>query len=117
MRAIPGSMALLLGLGLTTFGVSGARAQGPPPPPPPGYYNQAWTQYPDDYHSDISRRAFHDGVEGARRDFENHRSPNVENRDEFRHPPVGGHERHEYREAFRRGYEVGVEHIYRGHRY
>jgi hypothetical protein len=107
-------MAILIGLGLTTIGVAGAKAQEGPPPP--GYYNQPWTQNPDDYRSDIARRGFHDGIEGARRDFQNHRQPNVNNREEYRHPSVGGRDRHEYREAFRRGYDVGVEHIMNGDR-
>ncbi|HEX4580758.1 MAG TPA: hypothetical protein VH139_01795 [Acidobacteriaceae bacterium] len=114
MRARLGMMAVLIGLGLTTIGVAGAKAQEGPPPP--GYYNQPWTQAPGDYRDDIARRGFHDGIEGARRDFQNHRPPNVENRDEYRHPSVGGHERHEYREAFRRGYQVGMQNIYNGHR-
>ncbi|HEX6495259.1 MAG TPA: hypothetical protein VF018_07250 [Acidobacteriaceae bacterium] len=109
MRARLGMMAVLIGLGLTTIGVAGARAQEGPPPP--GYYNQPWTQYPGEYRSDISRRGFHDGIEGARRDFDNHRPPNVNNRDEYRHPDVPHEVRHEYREAFRRGYQVGVEHM------
>jgi hypothetical protein len=108
-------MALVIGLGLTTFGATGARAQQEAPPPPPGYYNQPWTRVPDDYRNDIARRGYHDGIEGARRDFENHRQPNVENRDEYRHPDVPHNERHEYREAFRSGYQRGVENIYRGH--
>jgi hypothetical protein len=111
MRARLGTMALLIGLGLTTFGVAGAKAQGPPP----GYYNQPWTQVQDDYRSDIERRGYHDGIEGARRDFENHRRPDVNNRDEYRHPDVPHEARHEYRESFRRGYQRGVENIYQGH--
>ncbi len=114
MRARLGMMAVLIGLGLTTIGVAGAKAQEGPPPP--GYYNQPWTQNPGEYRSDISRKGFHDGIEGARRDFQNHRPPNVNNRDEYRHPSVGGQERHEYREAFRRGYQVGVQNIYNGRR-
>jgi hypothetical protein len=115
MRARFGMMAILIGLGLTTIGVAGAKAQEGPPPP--GYYNQPWTQNSDEYRSDIGRRGFHDGIEGARRDFENHRQPNVNNRDEYRHPNVGGRDRHEYREAFRRGYDVGVQHIMNGDRH
>jgi hypothetical protein len=115
MRTRLGTMALLIGLGMTTFGVAGAKAQEGPPPP--GYYNQPWTQYPDDYRSDIARRGFHDGIEGARRDFENRRRPDVDNREEYRHPDDVPHEaRHEYREAFRRGYQRGVENIYNGGR-
>lgn len=63
---------------------------------------------------EIQRRGFHDGFEGARRDYENHRRPTPENRDEFRHPGVPGYLRDEYRDAFRHGYEEGVHHIYRG---
>jgi hypothetical protein len=114
MRARLGTMALLIGVGLTTFGVAGAKAQEGPPPP--GYYNQPWTQSPDQYRSDIGRKGFHDGIEGARKDFENHRQPNVNNREEYRHPDVPHEARHEYREAFRRGYDVGVQHIMNGGR-
>jgi hypothetical protein len=107
-------MAILIGLGLTTIGVVGAKAQEGPPPP--GYYNQPWTQPPSSYRDDISRRGFHDGIEGARRDFQNHRQPNVNNRDEYRHPSVSGPERRQYRDAFRRGYQTGVQRIYSGRR-
>ncbi len=92
-------------------------AQGPPPPPPPGYYQggppQPWEAPPPEF-QEIERRGFHDGVEGARKDFGNHRRPDVENRDEYRHPPVGRADRRAYREAFRRGYQAGVDHIYHG---
>jgi ribosome modulation factor len=115
MRARLGTMAILIGLGLTTIGVTGAKAQEGPPPP--GYYNQPWTQPPGEYRDDISQRGFHDGIEGARRDFQNHRPPNVNNRDEYRHPSVSGRERHAYRDAFRRGYQMGVQRIYNGRRY
>ncbi|HEY9126326.1 MAG TPA: hypothetical protein VIM62_04325 [Acidobacteriaceae bacterium] len=63
---------------------------------------------------ETERRGFHDGIEGARKDFGNHRRPDVYNRDEYRHPPVHRSEREAYRRAFERGYRVGVEHIYNG---
>ena len=59
------------------------------------------------------RRGFHDGVEGARKDYQNHRPPNVNNRDEYRNPHfIAPPDRHDYREGFRRGYAVAVSHIY-----
>ncbi len=90
-------------------------AQGPPPP---GYgqgYNQGpgygppqgpggWDAPPPDFSRDIQRRGFHDGIEGARRDAENHRAINVMNRDEYRN--YRGPERRVYRDAFARGYQA-----------
>lgn len=76
----------------------------------------------DDWHApppeldEVMRRGFHDGIEGARKDYENHRRPDVNNRDEFRHPPVPHRDREAYRRGFERGYQRGVEHLYRGRR-
>ena len=53
-------------------------------------------------------------MEGARKDYENHRAPNVNNRDEYRHPNVPKGERHEYRAGFERGYDAGVHHMMNG---
>src|SRR5450631_920133 len=54
--------------------------------------------------NEIQRRGFHDGMEGARHDMDNHRRPDVNNRDEYRHPDVSREIREQYRDAFRRGY-------------
>ncbi len=80
------------------------------------YHGEAWETPPSDYH-EIGRRGFHDGIDGARKDFENHRKPDVKNRDEYRHPPVAEAERDQYRAAFRRGYDTGVEHLMNGPHY
>ncbi len=98
-------------------------AQGPPPQgygQGPGYgqgqgygqgpgqgYGQGpggWDAPPSDYSRDIQRRGFHDGIEGARKDAENRRRPNVMNRDEYRN--YRGPDRRDYRQAFARGYQV-----------
>jgi hypothetical protein len=79
---------------------------GMAPPPPRG----DWDTVPHEF-GDIQQRGFHDGIIGARRDFDNHRQPNVENRDEFRHPPVPPELRDAYREGFRRGYNRAMAHL------
>jgi hypothetical protein len=124
-------------------GVAGAQnyqnyPQGPPPPPqqngyqgqpgyPPnqgGYQREGsyqgqgrypgggWDTPPQEF-AGMRQRGFRDGIEGARRDFENHRPPNVNNRDEFRNPSfIPRPDRREYKMGFRRGYDVGVSHMF-----
>lgn len=95
----------------TLFTVPAARAlQGPPPP---GYGQEQWAQPPGELQG-LERQGFHDGIEGARKDAENHRPPNVNNRDEYRHPHLAGPDRAAYRRGFRHGYQVGVDHLMRG---
>jgi hypothetical protein len=65
---------------------------------------------------DIQRQGFHDGIEGARKDYDNHRRPDVKNRDEYRHPHVPDSARADYRDGFRRGYEVAMDHMMTGRR-
>jgi hypothetical protein len=84
---------------------------GPPMPPP--VMERPWDAPPDEFR-DIARQGFHDGIEGARKDFDNHRRPDVNNRDEYRHPNVPREARDEYREGFRRGYELAVSRINNG---
>ncbi|WP_263358171.1 hypothetical protein [Acidicapsa ligni] len=81
---------------------------------PAGYAQERGWDAPPGELDEISRRGFHDGIEGARKDFENHRRPDVHNRDEFRHPPVHGRDRDAYRHGFERGYQVGVDHLMHG---
>ena len=63
----------------------------------------------------LESRGFRDGIFGADRDFQNHRRPDVNNRDEYRNGnrlPVWA--QNEYREGFRRGYYQRVRQIYGG---
>jgi hypothetical protein len=73
-----------------------------------------WDAPPSEFR-DAQRQGFHDGIEGARRDFDNHRPPNPENRDEFRHPHVARDLREDYRDGFRRGYERAMSHMNSNH--
>ena len=79
------------------------------------YAPEPWAAPPAELQG-VEAKGFHDGIEGARKDAENHRPPSVENRDEFKHPSVSHHDREAYRQGFRRGYQVGVEHLMHGYR-
>lgn len=82
-----------------------------------GVYGQSrdWDAPPPEL-DEVRRHGFHDGIDGARKDYENHRRPDVNNRDEFRHPHVPERDREAYRRGFERGYQVGVDHLYNGRR-
>ncbi len=88
-----------------------AQGYGAPPPPPPGAYGQGGWNTPPGEFREFRRQGFVDGVQGAQRDFENHRVWNVKNRDEFRHPPVPGFAKNDYRDGFKRGYYSAVSHF------
>lgn len=79
------------------------------------YYDQPPAQRWQSNAEDAMRqRGFQDGSVGADRDFQNHRRPDVNNRDEYRDPrfiPRWGQD--EYRDGFRRGYYQRVRQIYR----
>ncbi len=75
------------------------------------YEDRSWEAPPGEL-DEIARRGFHAGIEGARKDYGNHRRPDVNNRDEYRHPDVRRRDREAYRRGFERGYNVGVEHLY-----
>jgi hypothetical protein len=79
-----------------------------------GYLQERGWDAPPPELDEASRHGYHDGLEGARKDYENHRRPDVNNRDEFRHPDVPGRDREAYRHGFERGYRRGVEHFYNG---
>jgi len=76
----------------------------------------SWDTPPEEFR-EIQRQGFHDGVEGARKDFDNHRRPDVNNREEYRHPHVPESARADYKAGFERGYQQAVEHLYGHHAY
>lgn len=92
-----------------------AQTYEPQPPRPPSYGPvEPWEATPPEYRPAM-QRGFHDGVEGARRDLANHRTPDVNNRDEYRNPvSVRRADRRDYRVGFQRGYNNAVRHIYSG---
>lgn len=86
---------------------------GPPPGPPPQYGNRGWDAPPQELRQ-FQHQGFLDGIQGAERDFQNHRIWNVRNRDEFRHPPVPRNMRQDYRDGFQRGYYSAIQHFQHG---
>ena len=103
------TLALLLG----STGVLSAQYAQQPGPPPGADRDGGWNSPPSEF-SDAARRGFQEGMEGARKDYENHRTPNVNNRDEYRHPNVPRNLRRDYRMGFQRGYDAGVRHMMGG---
>ena len=106
------SAALILGAG------SALAQYGPGGPPPPGYAQGgpgSWDAPPSDFR-EIAQRGFRDGMDGARKDVENHRRPGVNNRDEYRTPPVDRRDWREYKRGFKRGYDVAMSHMVNGRR-
>ena len=96
----------------STTGVMVAQYYGPPPPPQRYAQEPGWDHVPPEFR-EAQQRGFHDGIEGAKRDFKNHRQPSVMNRDEYRDPHfISPPDREDYRMGFRRGYDVAVRHIY-----
>jgi len=104
---------LVFGIALTAIAFSTGRASASPTPLLSGAYGQdrGWEEAPGEF-NEAQRRGFHDGVEGAKRDYGNHRNPDVNNRDEYRDPHIERGLRKAYREAFRRGYEVAASHLW-----
>ena len=86
--------------------------QGPMGSPAPVYGQErgGWDAPPQEFQA-IQRQGFQDGIEGARKDFGNHRQPDVNNRDEYRNPHLPPEQREAYREGFRRGYERAMSHL------
>ncbi len=104
-----GALALVFSVGAATLQAApmAGEFQGYGQGPGPG----GWDQPPGSYRNDVMRQGYRDGIEGARKDVENHRRPNVNNRDEYRHPNVGGPARHDYRQGFREGYQNAMAHM------
>jgi hypothetical protein len=101
----------MLALSLFCFAPSKASAVAAASPAAAQYdHDHDWDQPPGEFR-DAQRKGFHDGIEGARKDFQNHRPPNVENRDEYRHPSVSHDLRGDYRDGFRAGYERAMSHL------
>jgi len=109
----------LIALALSSSGIAVAQAHGPYQPfngsSAPAFaqeydHHDDWDTPPREFR-EVQRQGYHDGIEGAKKDFDNHRMPDVNNRDEYRHPHVSKADREDYREGFRRGYDAAMAHL------
>ncbi|KAA6455716.1 hypothetical protein DYQ86_27250 [Acidobacteria bacterium AB60] len=98
--------ALTLALA-TTFG-SGSQARAAEPAG--AQWNMPWDQPPSEF-KEMERKGFHDGVQGAMKDYDHHRFPDVERRSEYKHPHVDASVREDYRKGYRRGYDDAMKHL------
>ena len=101
--------ALTLALGAPAF----LTAQYGPPQDRQDQGHGGWDTPPQELR-DVQRRGFHDGVEAARRDIGFRRPANAEMHNEFRRPPVPRDVRDDYRDGFRRGYQLAFAHSQEG---
>ena len=104
-----------LALALATSGFAATQPFAASPAAAIQDHDRNWDAPPQEFR-DIQRQGYHDGIEGARKDYDNHRRPDVNNRDEYRHPHVPDSAKADYREGFRRGYEAGMDHLMNGAR-
>ena len=109
---IPAVALLLVAMGARVARASG-RVDGVPGQVSLQVQVGGWDAPPREL-NDLQRQGFHDGIEGARKDFENHRPMDVNNRDEYRHPHLPPEQREAYRDGFRRGYNVAMSHLMGG---
>jgi hypothetical protein len=65
---------------------------------------RAWDAPPANFRQQIQQQAFRDGLNGAQKDLENRRRPDVNNRDEYRN--YRGPNPRVYRSAFLQGYQA-----------
>ncbi len=83
--------------------------------PPAQGYGQDGGQYPPrGPFFAACRQGFQAGIEGALKDFGNRRTPDPNNREEYRHPNVPYQMQEAFREGFRRGYQMTMSELMGG---
>ncbi len=80
-------------------------------PAPAGFAQDNWDVPPAEF-DEMTRHGFHDGVEAARADYKDHKEPDVNRHETYRHPSVSDRDKEAFRRGFQRGYEVATEHLW-----
>ncbi len=87
-----------------------------PAQPAAGFYQEhGWDEPPSEFR-DAQRKGFHEGVEAARHDFDKRSHKDADDHEMYKHPPVEREMRNDFREGFRRGYQVAMDHLKGEHR-
>ncbi|SEG21403.1 hypothetical protein SAMN05421819_2227 [Bryocella elongata] len=110
MKTFWKKFALLAVIPAVALGVSATQAHAAPAPGQISIgvgvgQEGPWDAPPREF-DDMNRRAFHEGIDAARWDFQNHRMLAVDRSQNFRHPPVPRPFRDQYRNSFARGYQA-----------
>jgi len=101
---------------LRGYNVAMSHIGAPPPgygPPPVMGGRGGWDAFPDGY-DDVRRNGFRHGIDSARDDFYNHKNPDIDRHDTYRHPDVPRDQKRPFQEGFRRGYRVAWDHLTSG---
>lgn len=69
-----------------------------------------WDRPPDEY-NDAQGQGFHEGVEAARRDYDQGRHKDADDHRIYKRPPVPHDLRDAFRDGFRHGYDMAKRHM------
>jgi hypothetical protein len=92
---------LAVGLAMTPFAMPTANAQIS--------FHLGWQQPPPEF-NDIQRDGFHAGIQAAHDDLDHGMPPDPHRHWDFRRPHVPPPAREQFRDSFRRGYEMAYQH-------
>jgi hypothetical protein len=113
-------VVMAIALFLSAAGMSTAKAPGQSNSQPLANLDQnrdvdldAWDTPPKDLQV-IQLKGFRDGIVGARKDFDKHREPNLNGREEYRNPHLPAGQKEAYRDGFSLGYGRGASHFVGG---
>lgn len=76
-----------------------------------GYVQDGWDVPPAEF-DEMTRHGFRDGVNAARSDYKDHKQPDVNRHDTYRHPSVSARDKEPFRRGFLRGYQVATDHLW-----
>jgi len=99
---------------LATFLMPAAMVAAPAPygaPIASGYMQDGWDVPPAEL-DEVTRHGFHDGVEAARSDYKDHKQPDLNRHETYRHPDLPEKDREAFRRGFERGYRVATDHLW-----